>query len=81
MMCDNKPSGKNAESHQRQDDRQQHLTWLPRRPVQISDRDAVIADKGLGHDSAILAGLGVSEKSLRSNERPISEMKVFVDIA
>ena len=61
-------SGEDAESNQRQDDRQQHLTWLPCRPVQIADRDAVIADKGLGHDGASLRGFG-SQRKIAQEQR------------
>ena len=61
-------SGKDAESNQRQDDRQQHLAWLSCRPVQIADRDAVVADKGLGHDGARLRGFG-SQRKIAQEQR------------
>ena len=49
--------GEYAERHQRQNDRQQHLTRPPRRPTQIADGYAVIADKGFGDDAVAFGHL------------------------
>ena len=44
-----KPRGKDAERHQRQDDRQKHTTRLARRPGHVTAQDAVIGDEGFGN--------------------------------
>ena len=46
--------GEHAECHQRQNCDQQHLAGPLGRPIQITDRDAVIADERLGDDAVDL---------------------------